>query len=81
MNANKNLKFSLLKMKKTGDTIVWLSTIDIMMLYISVRDHARKIKFCSYVHLQSTNKMSDSDMCRRGYYFRIWVLYFSFGID
>ena len=29
MNANKNLKFSLLKMKKTGDTIVWLSTIDI----------------------------------------------------
>ena len=28
MNANKNLNFSLLKMKKTGDTIVWLSTIE-----------------------------------------------------
>ena len=28
MNVNKNLKFLLLKMKKTGDTIVWLSTID-----------------------------------------------------
>ena len=31
MNANKNLNFSLLKMKKTGDTIVWLSTIDIVL--------------------------------------------------
>ena len=28
MNANKNLNFSLHKMKKTGDTILWLSTIE-----------------------------------------------------
>ena len=28
-----------------------------MMLYISVRDHARKLKFSSYVHLPSINKM------------------------
>ena len=31
--------------------------VDIMMLYISVRDHARKLKFCSYIHLPSINKM------------------------
>ena len=30
---------------------------DIMMLYISVRDHARKLKFSSYVDLPSINKM------------------------
>ena len=28
-----------------------------MMLYISGRDHARKLKFCSYIHLPSINKM------------------------
>ena len=31
--------------------------VGIMMLYVSVRDHARKLKFSSYVHLPSTNKM------------------------
>ena len=31
--------------------------VDIMMLYISVRDHARKLKFSSSVHLPSINKM------------------------
>ena len=31
--------------------------VDIMMLYISVRDHARKLKFCSYIHLPSINKV------------------------
>ena len=31
--------------------------VDIMMLYISVRDHARKLKFSSDVHLPSINKM------------------------
>ena len=31
--------------------------IDIMMLNISARDHARKLKFSSYVHLPSINKM------------------------
>ena len=30
---------------------------DIMMLYISGRDDARKLKFSSYVHLLSINKM------------------------
>ena len=30
---------------------------DIMMLYISGIDHARKFKFSSYVHLPSINKM------------------------
>ena len=56
-----------------------------MMLYIFIRDHARKIKFSSYVHLPSINKnvsiwlrLSDSVQCRRRYYFRVWVLYFSF---
>ena len=48
-------------------------------------DHARKLKFNGYVHLPSINKMFqyhvlliDSVRCRRGYYFRAWVLYFSF---
>ena len=31
--------------------------VDIMMLYISAMDHARKFKFSSYVHLPSINKM------------------------
>ena len=30
---------------------------DIMMLYISAMDQARKLKFSSYVHLPSINKM------------------------
>ena len=43
-----------------------------MMLYISCRDHAGKLKFSSYVHLPSINKnvsislrLSDSMRCRR----------------
>ena len=31
--------------------------VDIMMLFISGRDHARKLKFIIYVHLPSVNKM------------------------
>ena len=31
--------------------------VDIMMLYISAMDHARKLKFSSHVHLPSINKM------------------------
>ena len=31
--------------------------VDILMLYISGRDHYRKLKFSSYVHLPSINKM------------------------
>ena len=31
--------------------------VDIMMLYISAMDHTRKLKFSSYVHLPSINKM------------------------
>ena len=57
--------------------------VDIMMLYILALDHARKLKFCSYIHLPSINKMFQyryaSVRCRRGYYFCAWVLYFSFG--
>ena len=38
-----------------------------MMLYISARDHARKLKFSSYVHLPSINKillrLTDSVRC------------------
>ena len=30
---------------------------DIMMLYISAMDHANKLKFSSYVHPPSINKM------------------------
>ena len=30
--------------------------VDIMMLYISGRDHARKLKLSSYVHLRPINK-------------------------
>ena len=61
-----------------------VSMLIFMMLYISVRDHARKLKFSSYVDLPSINKMSislsltDSVRCRRGYYFAR-VLYLSFG--
>ena len=32
-------------------------SVDIRMPYISGRDHARKLKFSSYVHLPSINKM------------------------
>ena len=31
--------------------------VDIIMLFISGRDHARKLKFSIYVHLPSINKM------------------------
>ena len=31
--------------------------VDIMMLYISAMDHTRKLKFSTYVHLPSINKM------------------------
>ena len=31
--------------------------VDIMKLYISALDHARKLKFSNYVHLVSINKM------------------------
>ena len=43
-----------------------------MMLYISAIDHARKLKFSSYIHLPSTKNvsislhLSDSVQCRRG---------------
>ena len=32
--------------------------VDIMKLYISALDHARKLKFSNYGHVPSTNKMS-----------------------
>ena len=57
-----------------------------MILYISAMDHARKLKLSSYVHLPSINKMfryqlrlSDFVLLKRGYYFRAWALYLSFG--
>ena len=31
--------------------------VNIMMLYISAMDHAGKLKFCSYIHLPSINKI------------------------
>ena len=48
--------------------------VDIMMLYISARDHARKLKFNNYVHLLTVNcfhilSLSDYVQCRRGHYF------------
>ena len=51
----------------------------IMTLYISALGHARKLKFSSYVHLPSINKitllrLNDSVQCRRGYYFQAWAL-------
>ena len=49
-------------------------------------DHARKLKLSSYVHLRPINKMfryqlrlSDFVLLKRGYYFRAWALYLSFG--
>ena len=45
-------------------------------------DYGIKLKFSSYVHLPSINKMFQISLClidslqrRRGYYFRAWVLY------
>ena len=58
------------------------------MLYISVKDHARKDhakiqQLCSSaIYKQNVSislRLSDSGRCRRGYYFLAWVLYFSFG--
>ena len=49
-------------------------------------DHARKLKFSSYVHLPSIKKhisisshVSDFVQYRRGLYFRAWTLYLRFG--
>ena len=44
-------------------------------------DHARKLKFSSYIHLPTIKKMflyRYAVQCIRGYYFLAWVLYFSF---
>ena len=38
-------------------TVRDVSMFDIMMLYISAMDLARKLKFSSYVHLPSINEM------------------------
>ena len=38
-------------------TVRDVSMLDIMMLYISALDHARNLKFSSYVHLPSINKI------------------------
>ena len=43
-------------------TVRDVSILIIMMLYVSAIDHARKLKFISYVHLPSVNKM-----CQYGY--------------
>ena len=59
-----------------------------MMLYISVRDHARKLKFqqlcSSAIYKQNVSLsllLSDSVRCRRGYYFSAlaptWMLLLS----
>ena len=40
-----------------GMHVFHINSIDIMMLYISAMGHARKLKFISYVHLPSINKM------------------------
>ena len=60
--------------------------VDIILLYISAVDngYVRKLKFSSYVHLSSINKifnyrMSDFVKCMRGKYFRGWELHFRFG--
>ena len=37
--------------------LVLARDVEIIMLYISVRDHARKLKLSSYVHLPSVNKI------------------------
>ena len=51
-------------------------------------DHAKMLKCSSYVHLPSIKNvsislrfviLSHSVQCRRGNYFRAWLLYFSFG--
>ena len=61
--------------------------VDIMMLCFSAMDHARKLKFSSYVHLLSIKnvsislRLSDSLQCRRllflrmGAIFQLWSLY------
>ena len=50
-------------------------------------DHARKLNFsklCSSATYKQNDsislRLSDSVQCKRGHYFRAWVLYFSFGI-
>ena len=49
MNANKNLNFALLKMKKTGDTIVWLSTIDIKNMCVQHSFEKMKPQLCFFL--------------------------------
>ena len=62
--------------------------VSMLMIYISAMDHTMlwNLKFSHYVQLPSIKKnvsislrLSDFVQCRRGYYFRAWVLYFSFG--
>ena len=59
--------------------------VDILMLYFSAVDHARKSNFSSYVHLPSINKISQyrytrAILCnvaevisfKHGRYFQLW---------
>ena len=59
---------------------------DTIKIYISGKDHARKLVFSSYVHLPSINKISQYPyarviLCNVGevYILGAWVLYLSFG--
>ena len=55
-----------------------VSMLVFMMLYISAMDHARKLKFSSYIQqpyykqnvtVSVSLRFSDSIQCKRGYYF------------
>ena len=57
-------------------------TVNIMMLYISAIEHARKLNFCSYVYLPAINKKKIQYcyawviLCSVGYY--LGALYLRF---
>ena len=51
-----------------------------MMLYISVRDHARKLKFSSYVHLPSINQIFQHRFARVILYHVGEVIIFEHGL-
>ena len=58
VNSDNNIQDLLISSHLNYLTNCWRCyNVDIMILYTSAMDHARKLKFSSYVHLPSINKM------------------------
>ena len=63
------------KLKKKIENPCFL--FPLILIFILIMD--RNIKNNKNSTIDTSSILSDSGKCRRGYYFRAWVLYFSFG--